>query len=101
MAMVPLTHPHPQIKYKGEVPKSYYLHNQARVHYEHTVTVGVALPCSWRLRSCSHAACSGTNGGYSHPAGGYQWGLVPCRWQFVSAGVDFGLGVFPKTKKWK
>lgn len=38
--MVPLTHPRPQIKYRGKMPKSYYLHNQVRVHYEHTVTLG-------------------------------------------------------------
>lgn len=35
-----LTHPHPQINYGGEVPKSYYLHNQVKVQYEHTATVG-------------------------------------------------------------
>lgn len=35
------THPplYSQIKYGGEVPKSYYLCNQVRVQYEHTVTV--------------------------------------------------------------
>lgn len=37
---IPLTHPHPQINYGGEVPKSYYQHNQVRVQYEHTATVG-------------------------------------------------------------
>lgn len=40
MFIVSLTHPHPQIRYGGEVPKSYYVHNQVKVHYEHTVTVG-------------------------------------------------------------
>lgn len=33
------TNPHPQIKYGGDVPKSYHPRNQVRTHYEHTVTV--------------------------------------------------------------
>lgn len=40
MVVVPLTQPHPQINYGGEVPKSYYLCNQVPVQYEHTVSVG-------------------------------------------------------------
>ena len=34
-----LTSPHPQIQCGDNVPRSFYLHNQVRTHYEHTVTV--------------------------------------------------------------
>lgn len=37
---MPAHHPHPQINYGGQVPKSYHLCKQVRMQYEHTVTVG-------------------------------------------------------------
>ncbi|XP_008571214.1 PREDICTED: putative SEC14-like protein 6 [Galeopterus variegatus] len=64
-----------KISYGGEVPKSYYLCNQVRVQYEHTVWAGPG----------AHA-------------GGRQWGCVHCRWQFASDGGDIGFGIFLKTK---
>ncbi|EPQ09925.1 SEC14-like protein 4 [Myotis brandtii] len=68
-----------KINYGGQVPKSYYLHNQVRVQYEHTATVGrgSSLQVEFEI-------------------------LFPgcvLRWQFESEGADIGFGVFLKTKK--
>ncbi|XP_070255638.1 SEC14-like protein 4 isoform X5 [Myotis yumanensis] len=68
-----------KINYGGEVPKSYYLHNQVKVQYEHTATVGrgSSLQVEFEI-------------------------LFPgcvLRWQFESEGADIGFGVFLKTKK--
>ncbi|KAM5312706.1 SEC14-like protein 4 isoform 1-T1 [Glossophaga mutica] len=68
-----------KINYGGEVPKTYYLHNQVRVQYDHTATVG---------RSSSLQVENEI--------------LFPgcvLRWQFASDGADIGFGVFLKTKK--
>ncbi|XP_016054140.1 PREDICTED: SEC14-like protein 4 [Miniopterus natalensis] len=68
-----------KISYGGEVPKSYYLHNQVKVQYEHTVTVGRGSSQQVELEI-----------------------LFPgcvLRWQFESHGADIGFGVFLKTKK--
>ncbi|XP_006869307.1 PREDICTED: SEC14-like protein 4 [Chrysochloris asiatica] len=67
-----------KINYGGEVPKSYYLRNQVKMQYEHTVPVG---------RSSSLQVENEI--------------LFPgcvLRWQFASDGGDIGFGVFLKTK---
>ncbi|XP_054568716.1 SEC14-like protein 4 isoform X2 [Eptesicus fuscus] len=68
-----------KINYGGEVPKSYYQHNQVRVQYEHTATVGRGSSLQVELEI-----------------------LFPgcvLRWQFESDGADIGFGVFLKTRK--
>uniref|UniRef100_A0A2K6PU27 SEC14 like lipid binding 6 n=1 Tax=Rhinopithecus roxellana TaxID=61622 RepID=A0A2K6PU27_RHIRO len=65
-----------KINYGGEVPKSYYLYNQVRLQYEHTVSVG----CGSSLRVENEILFPG------------------CVWQFASDGGDIGFGVFLKTK---
>ncbi|KAM8817106.1 SEC14-like protein 4 [Rhynchonycteris naso] len=68
-----------KINYGGEVPKSYHLHKQVRMQYEHTAIVG---------RGSSLQVDNEI--------------LIPgcvLRWQFVSDGADIGFGVFLKTKK--
>ncbi|XP_036209684.1 SEC14-like protein 4 isoform X1 [Myotis myotis] len=68
-----------KINYGGQVPKSYYLHNQVKVQYEHTATVGrgSSLQVEFEI-------------------------LFPgcvLRWQFESERADIGFGVFLKTKQ--
>ncbi|XP_059531917.1 SEC14-like protein 4 isoform X1 [Myotis daubentonii] len=68
-----------KINYGGQVPRSYYLHNQVRVQYEHTATVGrgSSLQVEFEI-------------------------LFPgcvLRWQFESERADIGFGVFLKSKK--
>ncbi|XP_036132266.1 SEC14-like protein 4 [Molossus molossus] len=68
-----------KINYGGKVPKSYYLHNQVKVQYEHTATVGRSSSLQVEFEI-----------------------LFPgcvLRWQFASDGADIGFGVFLKTKK--
>ncbi|XP_045682800.1 SEC14-like protein 4 [Phyllostomus hastatus] len=68
-----------KIKYGGEVPKSYYLHNQVRVQYDHTATVG--------------------RGSSLQVENEILFPGCVLRWQFASDGADIGFGVFLKTKK--
>ncbi|XP_024422723.1 SEC14-like protein 4 [Desmodus rotundus] len=68
-----------KIKYGGEVPKSYYLHNQVRVQYDHTVTIG--------------------RGSSLQVENEILFPGCVLRWQFASDGTDIGFGVFLKTKK--
>ncbi|ELK31524.1 SEC14-like protein 4 [Myotis davidii] len=68
-----------KINYGGQVPKNYYLHNQVRVQYEHTATVGRGSSLQMEFEI-----------------------LFPgcvLRWQFESERADIGFGVFLKTKK--
>ncbi|XP_074057153.1 SEC14-like protein 4 [Macrotis lagotis] len=67
-----------KIKYGGIVPKKYFLQNQMKIQYEHTVSVS---------RGSSHQVESEI--------------LFPgcvLRWQFLLDGSDIGVGVFLKTK---
>ncbi|XP_019598623.2 SEC14-like protein 4 isoform X1 [Rhinolophus sinicus] len=68
-----------KISYGGEVPKSYYLHNQVKVQYEHTATVGRGSS----LQVDNEILFPG----------------CVLRWQFASDGADIGFGVFLKTKQ--
>uniref|UniRef100_G1LLQ0 SEC14 like lipid binding 4 n=1 Tax=Ailuropoda melanoleuca TaxID=9646 RepID=G1LLQ0_AILME len=58
-----------KIKYGGNVPRSYYLRNQVRTHYEHTVTehtVTVARGSFvWVENGILFPGCSGRDGGMS------------------------------------
>ncbi|XP_008571213.1 PREDICTED: SEC14-like protein 4 [Galeopterus variegatus] len=67
-----------KISYGSEVPKSYYLCNQVRVQYEHTVPVGRGSS----LQVENEILCPG----------------CVLRWQFASDGGDIGFGIFLKTK---
>ncbi|XP_039717763.1 SEC14-like protein 4 [Pteropus medius] len=70
-----------KIKYGGEVPKSYYVPNQVKVQYEHTVTIGRGS--SLQLENeILFPGCV-------------------LRWQFASDRADISFGVFLKTKKGK
>nr|XP_020852306.1 SEC14-like protein 2 isoform X2 [Phascolarctos cinereus] len=67
-----------KIKYGGVVPKRYYLQNQMKMQYEHTVSVN---------RGSSHQVETEI--------------LFPgCvfRWQFMLDGSDIGVGIYLKTK---
>ncbi|KAF5929133.1 hypothetical protein HPG69_019153 [Diceros bicornis minor] len=68
-----------KINHGGEVPKSYYLHNQVRPQYEHTATVARDS----FLRVETEVLFPG----------------CVLRWQFTSDGTDIGFGVFLKTKR--
>ncbi|XP_036908407.1 SEC14-like protein 4 [Sturnira hondurensis] len=68
-----------KIKYGGEVPKSYYLRNQVRMQYDHTVTIGRGSS----LQVDNEILFPG----------------CVLRWQFTSDGADIGFGVFLKTKQ--
>nr|XP_033812862.1 SEC14-like protein 2 isoform X3 [Geotrypetes seraphini] len=67
-----------KIKCGGDVPKSYYVRDQVKQQYEHSVTI---------------------NRGSSHQVE-YEILFPGCvlRWQFMSEGSDIGFGVFLKTK---
>ncbi|XP_038619702.1 SEC14-like protein 3 isoform X1 [Tachyglossus aculeatus] len=67
-----------KINFGGEVPKSYYMRDQVKTQFEHSVVI---------------------NRGSSHQVE-YEILLPGCllRWQFVSDGADIGFGVFLKTK---
>ncbi|XP_037673112.1 SEC14-like protein 4 isoform X1 [Choloepus didactylus] len=67
-----------KINYGGEVPKTYYLRQQVRVQYEHTVSVG--------------------RGSSLQVENEILFPGCVLRWQFVSDGGDIGFGVFLKTK---
>uniref|UniRef100_A0A8C9HQZ4 SEC14 like lipid binding 6 n=1 Tax=Piliocolobus tephrosceles TaxID=591936 RepID=A0A8C9HQZ4_9PRIM len=67
-----------KINYGGEVPKSFYLCNQVRLQYEHTVSVG----CGSSLQVENEILFPG----------------CVLRWQFASDGRDISFGVFLKTK---
>ncbi|XP_077730448.1 SEC14-like protein 4 isoform X1 [Canis aureus] len=67
-----------KIKYGGIVPKSYYLRNQVKTHYEHTVTVA--------------------RGSFVQVENEILFPGCVLRWQFASDGADIGFGVFLKTK---
>ncbi|XP_025255828.1 putative SEC14-like protein 6 [Theropithecus gelada] len=67
-----------KINYGGEVPKSYYLCNQVRLQYEHTVSVG--------------------RGSSLQVENEILFPGCVLRWQFASDGGDIGFGVFLKTK---
>ncbi|XP_036764673.2 SEC14-like protein 2 isoform X4 [Manis pentadactyla] len=67
-----------KINYGGEVPESYYLHNQVRVQHEHTVAVG--------------------RGSSLQVENEILFPGCVLRWQFASEGADIGFGVFFKTK---
>ncbi|XP_036624869.1 SEC14-like protein 2 isoform X2 [Trichosurus vulpecula] len=67
-----------KIKYGGVVPKKYYLQNQMKMQYEHTVSVH---------RRSSHQVETEI--------------LFPgciLRWQFMLDGLDIGVGIYLKTK---
>ncbi|XP_027433442.1 SEC14-like protein 4 [Zalophus californianus] len=68
-----------KIKYRGNVPKSYYLRNQVRMNYEHTVTVA--------------------RGSFMQVENEILFLGCVLRWQFASEGADIGFGVFLKTTK--
>uniref|UniRef100_A0A452UNE6 SEC14 like lipid binding 4 n=1 Tax=Ursus maritimus TaxID=29073 RepID=A0A452UNE6_URSMA len=68
-----------KIKYGGNVPRSYYLRNQVRTHYEHTVTVA--------------------RGSFVRVENEILFPGCVLRWQFASEGADIGFGVFLKTKR--
>ncbi|XP_077806180.1 SEC14-like protein 4 isoform X6 [Macaca mulatta] len=67
-----------KINYGGEVPKSFYLCNQVRLQYEHTVSVG--------------------RGSSLQVENEILFPGCVLRWQFASDGGDVGFGVFLKTK---
>lgn len=67
-----------KIKYGGDVPKSYYLRNQVKTQYEHTVTVA--------------------RGSFMQVENEILFPGCVLRWQFASEGADIGFGVFLKTK---
>ncbi|XP_062037954.1 SEC14-like protein 4 isoform X1 [Lepus europaeus] len=67
-----------KIKYGGEVPKSYYRHQQVKLQYEHTVSVG--------------------RGSSQQVENEILFPGCVLRWQFASDGGDIGFGVFLKTK---
>nr|XP_036849336.1 SEC14-like protein 4 [Manis javanica] len=67
-----------KINYGGEVPESYYLHNQVRVQHEHTVAVG--------------------RGSSLQVEDEILFPGCVLRWQFASEGADISFGVFFKTK---
>ncbi|XP_072862915.1 SEC14-like protein 4 isoform X3 [Chlorocebus sabaeus] len=67
-----------KINYGGEVPKSFYLCNQVRLQYEHTVSVG--------------------RGSSLQVENEILFPGCVLRWQFASDGGDIGFGVFLKTK---
>ncbi|XP_057602440.1 SEC14-like protein 4 [Hippopotamus amphibius kiboko] len=67
-----------KINYRGEVPKSYYLHNQVRAQQEHQVAAGRGSP----LQVENEILFPG----------------CVLRWQFASDGADVGFGIFLKTK---
>ncbi|KAB1255630.1 SEC14-like protein 4 [Camelus dromedarius] len=67
-----------KINYGGEVPRSYYRHNQLRLQYEHTVTVG--------------------RGSSLQVENEILFPGCVLRWQFASDGADIGFGIFLKTK---
>ncbi|XP_072456062.1 SEC14-like protein 4 isoform X2 [Notamacropus eugenii] len=67
-----------KIKYGGVVPKKYYLQNQMKMQYEHTVCIS---------RGSSHQVETEI--------------LFPgciLRWQFMLDGQDIGVGIYLKTK---
>ncbi|XP_027980493.1 SEC14-like protein 4 [Eumetopias jubatus] len=68
-----------KIKYGGNVPKSYYLRNQVRMNYEHTVTVA--------------------RGSLMQVENEILFLGCVLQWQFASEGADIGFGVFLKTTK--
>ncbi|XP_020852287.1 SEC14-like protein 2 [Phascolarctos cinereus] len=67
-----------KINYGGEIPKKYYIRDQVKQQYEHTVQIS---------RGSSHQV-------------EYEILFPGCvlRWQFMSDGADVGFGVFLKTK---
>ncbi|XP_005568154.3 SEC14-like protein 6 [Macaca fascicularis] len=67
-----------KINYGGEMPKSYYLCNQVRLQYEHTVSMG--------------------RGSSLQVENEILFPGCVLRWQFASDGGDIGFGVFLKTK---
>ncbi|XP_008054370.2 SEC14-like protein 4 isoform X1 [Carlito syrichta] len=67
-----------KINYGGEVPKRYYMHNQVRTQYEHSVSVG--------------------RGSSLQVENEILFPGCVLRWQFASDGGDIGFGVFLKTK---
>ncbi|XP_037367414.1 SEC14-like protein 4 [Talpa occidentalis] len=67
-----------KINYGGDVPKSYYVRNQVKVQYEHTVTVG--------------------RGSSVQVENEILFPGCVLRWQFASEGADIGFGVFLKTR---
>ncbi|XP_009215364.1 SEC14-like protein 4 isoform X3 [Papio anubis] len=67
-----------KINYGGEVPKSFYLCNQVKLQYEHTVSVG--------------------RGSSLQVENEILFPGCVLRWQFALDGGDVGFGVFLKTK---
>ncbi|KAF6278465.1 hypothetical protein mRhiFer1_014990 [Rhinolophus ferrumequinum] len=67
-----------KINYGGEIPKKYYVRDQLKQQYEHTVQIS---------RGSSHQV-------------EYEILFPGCvlRWQFMSDGSDVGFGIFLKTK---
>lgn len=67
-----------KINYGGEIPKKYYVRDQLKQQYEHTVQIS---------RGSSHQV-------------EYEILFPGCvlRWQFMSDGSDIGFGIFLKTK---
>uniref|UniRef100_A0A8D1WVI8 SEC14 like lipid binding 2 n=1 Tax=Sus scrofa TaxID=9823 RepID=A0A8D1WVI8_PIG len=67
-----------KINYGGDIPKKYYVRDQVKQHYEHSVQIS---------RGSSHQV-------------EYEILFPGCvlRWQFMSDGSDIGFGIFLKTK---
>uniref|UniRef100_G1SDB9 SEC14 like lipid binding 2 n=1 Tax=Oryctolagus cuniculus TaxID=9986 RepID=G1SDB9_RABIT len=67
-----------KIKYGGDIPKKYYVRDQVKQQYEHSVHIS---------RGSSHQV-------------EYEILFPGCvlRWQFMSEGADVGFGIFLKTK---
>ncbi|XP_010602085.1 SEC14-like protein 2 [Fukomys damarensis] len=67
-----------KINYGGDIPKKYYVRDQVKQQYEHSVQIA---------RGSSHQV-------------EYEILFPGCvlRWQFMSEGADVGFGIFLKTK---
>lgn len=67
-----------KINYGGDIPKKYYVRDQVKQQYEHSVQIS---------RGSSHQV-------------EYEILFPGCvlRWQFMSDGSDIGFGIFLKTK---